>query len=311
MTDDSIGIDISKDHLDVHRLSDGVARQFKNTKMGFRALRQWIGPDHPARVVYEPTGAYHGAFEQACAGHLPLVKVNPLQARRFAQSCGVRAKTDAVDARMLAAMGAALILQADAPVAKDQHKIKELQLARSALVKDKTRLQNQLSQQNHPLARRLTRARLRQVKTHLQQIDMALRKQLQACPKRRRSLTLIKTIPGIGDVVANTLLAEMPEIGTLTKKAVASLAGVAPMTRQSGRWKGRDSISGGRKPLRDALYMSALVAIRHNPEMVLQYTKLKTKGKPAKVAIVAIMRKIIIIANTLVKEDRKWSPKTT
>ena len=311
MTDDSIGIDISKGHLDVHRLSDGATRQFRNTSAGFCALRCWIGADQPARVVYEPTGAYHGAFEQACTDHLPLVKVNPLQARRFAQSRGVRAKTDAVDARMLAGMGAALALEPDAPAPKDRPVLRELQSARTALIKDKVRAQNQLAQQRQPITRRLTSARLRQIKAQIDQIDTAIRSQIETCPKRASALALIETIPGIGAVVANTILIELPVIGTLSKKAVASLAGLAPMTRQSGRWRGKAFIQGGRKPLRDALYMPALVAIRFNPDMAEKYRQLKAAGKPSKVAIVAVMRKLLILANILVKDNREWEANRT
>jgi transposase len=292
-------------------LSDGAAQQFKNTAVGFCAFRSWIGTEQPARVVYEPTGAYHGAFEQACADHLPLVKVNPLQARRFAQSRGVRAKTDAVDARMLAEMGSALALEPDVPATKDRPVLRELQAARTALIKDKVRAQNQLAQQRQPITRRLTSARLRQIKAQIVQIDTAIRSQIETCPKRTNALALIETIPGIGAIVANTILIELPEIGTLSKKAVASLAGLAPMTRQSGRWHGKAFIQGGRKPLRDALYMPALVAIRYNPDLAEKYKQMKAAGKPSKVALVAVMRKLLIIANTLVKDDRKWTANRT
>ena len=147
MTDDSIGVDISKDKLDCHRLRDGAYQQFPNTAQGFQRLRRWIGDTRPARVVYEPTGAHHGAFEAALAEHLPLVKVNPRYARRFAESRGQLAKTDRADARILAQMGAAHNLEPDQPSAKDRPILKELQATRTALVKDKVRLQNQLEHQ--------------------------------------------------------------------------------------------------------------------------------------------------------------------
>ena len=135
---DTIGIDISKDTLDAHRLIDNEARQFANSAAGLRALRRWIGAAMPDLVVYEATGAYHAALERGFAGVLPLVKVNPLQARRFAQARGTRAKTDAVDARALAMMGAALDLVPDAPADKNQPALKELQIARMALIKERT-----------------------------------------------------------------------------------------------------------------------------------------------------------------------------
>lgn len=307
MTDDSIGVDISKDKLDCLRLSDGAFGQFPNTKAGFQKLRRWIGAAQPARVVYEPTGAYHGAFEAALAGHLPLVKVNPKHARRFAESKGQLAKTDRADARVLAQMGAAHALEPDAPVAKDRPVLRELQATRAALVKDKVRLQNQLDKQHQRLTQKLTRRRLRQVVADLAELDYAIRAQLETCPIRKRALHLIQSIKGIGAVAATTILIEMPEIGRLRKKAVASLAGVAPMTKQSGRWRGQSFIQGGRKPLRDALYMPAIVATRYNPDLKAQYQRMKAAGKPSKVAITAIMRKLIVLANTLVKEDREWA----
>ena len=164
---DSIGIDISKTKLDCHRLSDGTHETFANTKTGFAQLRRWIGRSAPARVVYEATGPYHGALERALSGHLPLVKVNPLQARRFAQARGTRAKTDQVDAAALAQMGAALALQPDAPVRKDQHELKELQIARTALVKDRTRLLNRIKTQTLAVTKRRSRALLRQIEQSL------------------------------------------------------------------------------------------------------------------------------------------------
>jgi len=171
---DTIGIDISKTNLDCHRLSDGAFDTFPNTKAGFAALRRWIGEATPARVVYEATGPYHGAFERALAGHLPLVKVNPLQARRFAQARGTRAKTDKVDAAVLALMGASLDLQPDAPAREDQHELKELQVARTALIKDRTRLKNRIQTQTLALTRRRSRALLRQIERSLQEIEKDL-----------------------------------------------------------------------------------------------------------------------------------------
>lgn len=286
MTDDSIGIDISKDHLDVHRLSDGQYAQFTNTGHGFTALQRWIGDIATARVVYEATGPYHGTFEQALRDHLPLVKVNPLQARRFAQASGTRAKTDAVDARMLARMGAAFKFEPD-PHLPD---LKELQIARTALIKDQTRLKNLFQTQTLAITRRHTKARLDQIARQLAQLDEEITSRLTASPKRQKAYAILQSIPGLGATTAATILIEMPEIGTLTNKAVACLAGLAPITRQSGKWKGQAFIQGGRKFLRDALYMPALVAARYNPDMAGKYQSMKAAGKPSKIAIVTIMQ---------------------
>lgn len=302
---DSIGIDISKDRLDAFCLSMGEHRSFSNTPAGFRQLRQWL--DRPLeRVVYEATGPYHGAFERACSGHLPLVMVNPLQARRFAQARGSRAKTDRVDARMLAVMGEAFALAPDQPTDKNQHELKELQVERTALVKDRTRCLNRIKTQTLSLTKRQSKARLALIERQLAAIDAAIQARLGE--RKARPLDILTSIPGIGPVTAATLLIECPELGTLDRKQVASLAGLAPMTRQSGRWHGKAFIQGGRKFLRDALYMPALVATRFNPDLKAKYQAMRETGKPAKLALTAIMRKLIELANALIRDNRKWSP---
>lgn len=310
MNKDTIGIDISKDTLDTHRLSTGAAAQFANSAAGLRALRRWIGAQMPDLVVYEATGAYHAALERGFAGVLPLVKVNPLQARRFAQARGTRAKTDAVDARILAVMGSALDLAPDVPAGKNQHDLKELQIARMALIKERTRLLNRSKTQSLALLKRQSKARLEQIKRQLTELEAALLDLTRQCPKRARAFDILCSIPGLGRVTAVAILVECPEIGTLTRKQIASLAGLAPMTRQSGQWRGTAFIQGGRKFLRDALYMPALVAARYNPDLRQRYQAMIQAGKPAKVALTAVMRKMIELANALVQQDRKWTPKT-
>ena len=310
MNKDTIGIDISKDSLDTHRLSTGAAAQFANSAAGLRALRRWIGAQMPDLVVYEATGAYHAALERGFAGVLPLVKVNPLQARRFAQARGTRAKTDAVDARVLAVLGSALDLAPDVPAGKNQHDLKELQIARMALIKERTRLLNRSKTQSLALLKRQSKARLEQIKRQLTELEAALLDLTRQCPKRARAFDILCSIPGLGRVTAVAILVECPEIGTLTRKQIASLAGLAPMTRQSGQWRGTAFIQGGRKFLRDALYMPALVAARYNPDLRQRYQNMIKAGKPAKVALTALMRKMIELANALVQKNRKWTPKT-
>jgi transposase len=306
MTDDTIGVDISKATLDVHRLSDNASAQFENNNAGFAALRRWLNEHNVARIVYEPTGPYHRAFEVAMASRFPLVKVNPLQARRFAQAQGVRAKTDKVDARMLAVMGRTFSLEAQVATSYTQRNLKELHVARQALVKDRTRALNRQKTLTLPILKRQAKARITQLNTHLSQVDEAINTLLQSTPEMSRALDIICSIPGLSKISAAALLIEMPELGTLKEKQVASLAGLAPMTRQSGRWTGKAFIQGGRKHLRDALYMPAVVAARHNPDMKQFYDRLINAGKPAKVAFTAIMRKLILLANLLIKTDRKW-----
>jgi transposase len=306
MITDTIGLDVSKDKLDVHRLSDGVFIQFENTKKGFKALIKWAAGDNLARVVYEATGPYHRALESACSGHLPLVKVNPLQARRFAQASGTRVKTDKVDARMLALMGVAFDLITDKPLTQNQHDLKELHGARASLVKEQTRILNRQKNQTLQLTRSQGKKQLDQVKKQIAELNEAIEVLLRADPRTSRNIDILKSIPGIGAVSAATVLIEMPEIGTLTRKEAASLTGVAPMTRQSGKWQGKSFIQGGRKTVRDALYMPALVAARRNPDLKAKYDQMVAAGKPPKIALTALMRKLIETGNALIKADRLW-----
>jgi transposase len=306
MTDDTIGIDIYKATLDIHRLSDGKAISFSNCPAGFKALSKFCAKTAVTRVVYEATGAYHSGLERALGAHLPLVKVNPLQARRFAQAQGVRAKTDAVDAKMLAVMGDAFALEPDEPAAKIQHDLKELRAFRSGLIKDRTGIINRMKTQTLSITRRQSKARLAQVDKQIADINAEIERLIHSSDTLAHSLQILRSIPGIGAICAATILIEMPEIGTLDRKQVASLTGLAPMTRQSGQWRGKSFIQGGRKIVRDALYMPALVAMRHNPDFKAKYQALIKAGKPPKVAITALMRKLIELANTLIKADRIW-----
>ena len=310
MTEFTIGVDISKSHLDVFRLEDAAAQRFENAPRGFRALIKWLGASPVARIVFEPTGPYHRAFEAALSGKYPLVKVNPLQARRFADASGTRAKTDAVDARGLARMGAALDLQAQRSVSETVSVLRDLHVARSSLIKEKTRLRNRALVQTLALLKRQTKARLALVERQIAGLDTEIAARIAQETPCARHRDILCSIPGLGPVTAAALLTFLPEIGALDRKQVASLAGLAPFTRQSGKWHGKSFIGGGRKPLRDALYMPALVAMRFNPDLKAKYDQLRGAGKPAKVAIVAIMRKLIETANALVKADRFWAEKT-
>jgi len=310
MTDHTIGVDISKSHLDAFRLEDGAAQRFENSAAGFRALSKWLGKAPVARIVFEPTGPYHKAFEAALGENFPLVKVNPLQARRFSEAHGTRAKTDAVDARMLARMGAAFDLAPQESNSREARILRDLHVARTGLIKDRTRLRNRAQTQDIAVLKRQTRARLAQVERQIAELDAEIAALIEAQETTARSRDILCSMPGIGAVTAAAMLILLPEIGTLERKQVASLAGLAPITRQSGQWQGKAFIGGGRKPLRDALYMPALVAVRHNPDLKAKYDNMRTAGKPAKVALVAVMRKLIEMANALVKADRKWTPKT-
>ncbi|MBD3763433.1 MAG: IS110 family transposase [Rhodobacterales bacterium] len=304
---DTIGIDISKDTFDIHRLSDRRHERFGNDKAGLKALQRWIGKA-PVRVVYEATGRYHRDLEAVpgAAGH-DLVKVNPTRARRFAQAISQGAKTDRVDAAMLARMGAVLELDAKPVRSETMHEIRELHIARRALNKDRTACRNRLEAARNKVVLARLRARLRQVDSQLEQIDTELARLIVEDPALARRQEILCSIPGIGAVAAVAMIVEMPELGTMEPKEAASLSGLAPITRESGKWKGRSKIGGGRRGVRNALYMPALVAIRHNLHLAETYRKLVDAGKPAKLAIAAIMRKLVILANALIRDDRTWA----
>ena len=306
MTETNIGIDISKDHLDVHRLPGDERRRFDNSKAGHKALIRWIG-DTPARVVYEPTGYYHRALERAlAAAGMPIAKVNPRQARRFAEATGNLAKTDALDAAMLTRMGAVLSLEARPVPSAIINDLRDLRTARNALIKDQVAAQTRAKAITLPLLKRQNAARLKQIEAQRKAIDAEINTLIQGDPDLAQRFAILCSIPGIAEVSAAMLLIEMPELGSLDEKQVAALAGLAPIARQSGNWKGKSFIRGGRQQVRQGLYMPALVAIRFNADLKTKYEQLIKAGKAPKQAITAVMRKLIILANALLKKDRKW-----
>jgi len=307
--DDTIGVDISKPTLDAFRLRTREHRQFPNDRAGCAALIRWIGAS-AVRVVFEPTGPYHRLFEASLvAAGIEAVKVNPRSSRRFAEATGELAKTDRIDAAILARMGAVLDLEGRPAKTETLHDLRELGVARQALVKDRIAATNREQIAVNPVIKRQLRARLKQIGIQLKEIDYAIATLVGTDPGLSRRRDVLASIPGIGTVTAMAILIEMPELGTLDNKQAASLAGLAPMARQSGTWSGRARIRGGRRSLRTALYMPALVALRFNPDLKQKYQALKDAGKPSKVAITAIMRKLLVLANALLRDDRKWNAK--
>ena len=308
MTDHTVGVDISKRHLDAFQLPEEKAAQFTNDAAGFRKLIAWIGKSIKC-VAYEPTGPYHRDFEQALLkAKLPLAKVNPWQARRFAQATGQRAKTDAVDARMLAGMAATLALRPTPLASKRQRALSDLQTGKNKLIRDRTAELNRGDHLRDPLLKQQHQTHLNMLNRHRRAIDTKIQELIAAEPTLVRKAEIIASIPGLASNTAANLLAEMPELGTLPNKAVVSLAGLAPIARESGAWQGRRFIQGGRHPVRRLLYMPAVAAIRCNPDMKQTYRTLAERGKPGKVAVVAIMRKLLVLANVLIKQDRLWTP---
>jgi len=310
-TSQSAGVDISKDHLDVNIYPDGAAKRFANDAKGFRALIVWLAPFAPARIVFEPTGPYHRNFERTLgAAGFPLAKVNPRQARRFAEALGQLAKTDRADAFALARFGMALEPTVRAIAGETLDDMRELHVARRALVKDRTATLNRAHTCRSPLLKRQAAQRLKQIETQIASIELALKSLMSADPALAARFDILMSIPAVGEITAMAMLIEMPELGAIENKQVASLAGLAPVARESGNWKGKRSIRGGRATLRQALYMPALVAIRFNDDFKTKYQALIAAGKAPKVAITAVMRKLLILANALLRAERKWAPKS-
>jgi transposase len=260
------------------------------------------------RIAYEATGAYHRAFETA-ARAWPLIKVNPQRARRFAQATGTLAKTDRVDAAILARMAAVLEPEIRPVRTSLMADLRELVVAKRGLVKDRTALLNRAKTLTLSLLKRQSERRLAEIDRQIAAIEAAALTMIAADPDLARRREILKSIAGLGEATALTLIVEMPELGAIAPKQAASLAGLAPITRQSGQWRGKSFIQGGRADVRRALYMPALVAIRYNPDLKAKYDQFVAAGKPAKVAIVAVMRKLIVLANALIKQDRAWMPK--
>ena len=311
MTKDSIGVDISKDYLDVYRMSDATNRRFANDRrpQGVHRLARRARHD---RIVYEPTGPYHRAFEHRLAeAGFALVKVNPRQARRFAEATGKLAKTDRMDAAMLARMGTLLELEARPVRSQILTDLKDLSMAREALVKNRTAAKNRGKNLTLPILMRHNAAQLRQIERQMAAIEQEIRALIKADPDLVRRFDILVSIPGLSTITAFALIIDMPELGSLEQGQAASLAGLAPVARQSGNWTGRAFIRGGRANVRQALYMPALVAMRFNPDLKAKHQSLIAAGKPQKVAITAIMRKLVILANALLRDDRNWQPSST
>jgi transposase len=307
MSENTIGIDVSKDHLDAHALPAGTALRVPNTARGIAQLLRWIGAEPVARIVYEPTNRYHRALEaRLAAAGLPLAPVNPLKARRFAQALGLQAKTDKIDARMLAEMGLRLTPGLQVPSPKNLQHLKDLVAARRALVADRVADGNRTGGHSLALLQRLARRRRAAIEADITRIEAAIAALIAADPALAEKARLLQSLPGIAALTAATLLAEAPELGQLEARQITALAGLAPVTRESGTWRGKATIQGGRRHLRRALYMPTLTAIRRNRDLAALFTRLRTAGKPPKLALVAAMRKLLILANTLLREGREW-----
>lgn len=304
----SIGVDIAKDKFDACTYPGGDRGCFTNDAIGFKTFLKWQAKFDVERVVFEPTGAYHRAFERHVAkAGVPTCKVNPYIARCFAKGSGKRMKTDEVDAHMLGRMGHDQQLFPDTLMNDNIDIMREFVVARTALMKEQTAFKNRKATARHKIIADQITARLAQIKIDLAEIDDAIATIFAADPNLKARKNILLSIKGVGLVTAHTLLITMPELGSITNAQAASLAGLAPIDKSSGTMILPAHIGGGRANVRNALYMPALVAIQHNKELKNKFNALIKAHIPKMKATVAIMRKLLILANTLLAKNRLWT----
>ena len=310
----SVGIDVSKATLDICILNDisqtGKLLKVSNAPDGHKHLITQLSKFCVSLVIIEPTGRYHQKLHQVLekAGFKVAV-INPYRSRKFADTLGQLAKSDVIDARMLALFG----LQIKPPITPAPTKlllqINAMVLARSSLIADQTALKNRLGASDVKQLTILFAKRIRQITRDIALLDKSILSLIKTDKKLSRWNEILLSIPGIGQISAMILIATMPEMGQINNKQIAALVGVAPMNWDSGIMRGKRKTKGGRFEVRRALYMPALtVATRLKGGMNKFYMAMLKRGKPAKVALTAIMRKLIILANTLIKNNTKWIP---
>lgn len=301
-----VGIDVSKDRLDIARHPTGEREAVPNAEPAITALVARLQTCHPTLIVLEATGGFELAVTAAlAAAQQPVVVVNPRQVRDFAKATGQLAKTDALDAAILAQF-AEVVRPALRPVPEATTQALAAVLARRRqLVAMRTAESNRLGTALPPV-RKGIRAHLAWLDRQLAQLDEDLTRAIRESPVWREKDDLLQSAPGVGPVLARTLLAALPELGTLTRQQIAALVGVAPLNRDSGTWRGRRRVWGGRAQVRAALYMSALVATRFNPVVRAFYQRLCAAGKAKKVALTACMRKLLTILNAMLKHRTRW-----
>jgi transposase len=303
-----VGVDVSKDWLDVAVWPADQAWRVANDRPGrgdlVRRLKRLGGLQG---VGFEASGGYErGLLKALLDADLPARRINPTRIRKFAQACGVLAKTDRIDALMIARFAATLPGRL-AERNKAAEALAQLVTARRQLCEEMTRATNQAQQADQPLLKRLAKRRAARLSEDIAALDAAIAKAVASDPELARKDALIRSVPCVGPVLSHTLLGLMPELGKLSNRAAAALLGVAPFDRDSGLMKGQRHISGGRQPVRDVAYMAALVGARCNPVLAAFKQRLQAAGKRPKVIIVALMRKLITILNAMLRDGTSWA----
>ncbi|MFO0991806.1 MAG: IS110 family transposase [Hyphomicrobiales bacterium] len=302
-----VGIDVSKDRLDVHMRPGGESFALARDGEGLVKLCERLSRSPPSLVVLEATGGFETIVASAlAAAHLQVAVVNPRQIRSFAHAGNRLAKTDRIDAEVIAHFAEAMQPAARPIASEDALLLGELMARRRQLIEMITAEQNRRSRLTSRLLLKAIDRHLALLKQHLAELDEEIGTTIRGTPVWRVKEDLLISVPSIGPKIARTLIAELPELGSLDRRKIASLVGVAPFNRDSGKFRGRRTIAGGRTPVRNALYMGILVAIRRNLPMAQVYHRMRSAGKPAKVAIVACMRKLLTILNAILRDQKPW-----
>jgi transposase len=303
-----VGIDVAKAWLDIAVRPSGAQWRVANTEADLPALVEQLGALEPTMIVLEATGGYERlVVAWLSARQVPVAVVNPRQVRDFAKATGRLAKTDQLDAQVLAHFAEAVQPEPrPLPDAATQH-VAALLERRSQLVAMLTAEKNRRAQAVSSV-RPLIEEHIALLEHAVEQLNHDLDQALQASPLWRAREELLRSVPGVGPILSLTLLAELPELGTLTHKQLAALVGVAPLNRDSGFARGQRIIWGGRARVRSALYMSTLSAVRYNPVLRAFWTRLRGRGKPKKVALVACMHKLLTLRNAMLKHQTPWQP---
>ena len=301
-----LGVDVSKAWLDVARAGAPEVTRWGNDPAGIQALLEKLQSDPPELVLMEATGGYEMALvRQAQAAGLAVAVANPHQIRSFARAKGRLAKTDALDARVIAEFAAVMHPPALPPADAQREVLADLVARRRQLIEMLTAEKNRLQQAPARIAE-LIQEHLQLLKSQLACVDTEIALTIDADPALAHRRAILTSVPGIGEITAAVILAELPELGTTGDKQIAALAGVAPVNRDSGTLRGERHIAGGRSSVRCALYMAALSAVRREPSLKTFYARKRSQGKPTKVALVAAMRKLVTLLNVLVTRDVPW-----
>ena len=306
-----VEIDVAKDRLDICVRPSGERFVIARTGSGIEHLAERLKKLEPHIVAIEATGGFETVVAAGLAGAaLPIVVVNPAQVRAFAQALGKRAKTDPIDAAVIAHFAEAT-KAAPRPIPDEMTRLLANLITRRRQIIEMMAAEGQ--RERHITDQRLKKSivRLRRaLEKELAEVDGEIDDHMRGSPAWAEKEDLLASVPGVGPIIARTLIAELPELGSLDRRKIAALVGLAPWTRQSGQWRGKSFIGGGRKTVRSALFMAALVAARYNPLLKQFRDKLVAAGKPKLVALIAVARKLLTILNAILRDKRPWQPQT-